>query len=121
LHAAAAAQRSPALSVGAAEDLIGGHADHSRHDFGEREVLAVALFPHVGGEQLIGFGGGVHAGIELEFERGRETFTARIVRLAGNDQRNDRAFGVARFEGANLLADVVALGRGGRADHDQSR
>ena len=117
--AVAHATLAAALALGAAEDVVGGHAEHAGDDLGEREGLAVALLARVGGEQLDRVISDLTFGIELEFEGRREAFELGIAGLAADDQRNDRPFGMPRLEEPHLLVDVVALGGGRRADDDQ--
>ena len=117
--AIAHATLAAALALGAAEDVVGGYAEQTGNDLGESELLAVAFLAGVGGEQLDLSLSDAALGVELEFERGRKAFELGVAGLAADDQRDDRAIGVPRFEQPHLLVDVLALGSLGRADDDQ--
>jgi hypothetical protein len=108
-----------ALPLGAAKDVVRGHAEQAGNDLGESEGLAVALLARVSGEQLDRVISDLSVGIELELERRWEAFELGIAGLASDDERNDWTIGMPRFEEPHLLVDVAALGGGRRANDDQ--
>ena len=115
-HAALAA----ALALGAAEDVVGGHAEQARRrpwparGTCRRPPRARQRPAARPGSSVI-----LSVGIELELERRREAFELGIAGLAADDQRDDWPLGMPRLEEPDLLVDVVALGGGRRADDDQ--
>ena len=111
----------PALALGATEDVVGGDAEEARHDLGERERLAIAFLACVGREWLGWLVRDLAIRIDFELHRGREAFGLGIAGLTADDERDHRALSMPRLEEPDLLIDVVALGSGRRADHDQSR
>ena len=97
------------LALGAAEDIVGGHADEAGDDLGKSEGFAVALLARVSGEQLDRVISDLSGCVDLELEGGREAFERGIAGLAANNQRNDRAVRMPRLKESDLLVDVVAL------------
>ncbi len=67
---------APALALGAAEHLIGGHTEKPGDDLGERERLAVAVLAGVGRQQLERLLADTALGVDLELEGLREAFAA---------------------------------------------
>src|SRR5262249_14415588 len=112
-NAVAHASLAPPLALGAAEDVVRGNAKQPGDDLGESQSLAVALLARIGREQLDFALADAALGVELEIEGRGKAFELRVVRLAGDDERDDRPLGVARLEEADLLVDILALGRSG--------
>ena len=83
------------LALGAAEDIVRGKSEQSGDDLGERKRSAVALIARVGRQQFDLSLGDAAFAVELEFERWRKAFEFGIAGLAGDDQRDDRAVGMA--------------------------
>ena len=83
-----------ALALGAAENLVRGHADQRRGHLRQRQLAAVAFLAHV---RRDGHGGGgvrdLPVRVQLEFQRGRKAFVALVVGLAGDDHRHDQPAG----------------------------
>jgi len=87
LHAALATHCGSALTLGAAEDFVGRHAEKPGQHLGKREILAVTLLSGVGREQVCRLAGYLPLGVELELQRWRDALTLGVARLAAHDQR----------------------------------
>ena len=91
------ASAAAAVALSATEHLVGGQAQQPGRHLGQRQLLAVAAFPQVGGKD-----------ITLVAQRWRKTFSLGAAWLAVEDQRDQRPVGMALAKQAHLVVDWPA-------------
>ena len=96
------------------EDLLRRYADQRGDDFRERQLMAAA-FPVIANVRC----DGRNRLIQLESQRGRKALLRRIAELAAHKYRHDRPLWAPMLEESDLLINVTASGRSGRAEDDQ--
>lgn len=93
----------PARALGTANDLVEAEAEQPRHHFLLGDLLAVVLWPRIGGDRLLALVAERAVRTELEAQRRREAFALRIARLALDDHRDHPVAAAERLEAAESL------------------
>jgi hypothetical protein len=98
-------------------DFVEADAEQPRHQLELGALLAVALRPRIRGDRLLVLVRQRAVRAYFEAQRRRETFALGIARFAIDDDRDHVIAAAERLEAPDLLVDVLATRRIGRADH----